>query len=121
MKKNDIILIIILIVLAGGIYLGYRFFYREAGGKVVITVDGKEYMTLSLMDDSIIEIPGAQGINTLEIKNGKADMIAADCTDLICVNHKAIQYNGERIVCLPNKIIVKITEGESSQLDGVVQ
>ena len=56
-------------------------------------------------------------INTLVIENGKADMISADCPDKLCVKQHAISSNGETIVCLPNKVVVEIEDGESSQFD----
>ena len=46
--------------------------------------------------------------NTLEIRDGCADMTDADCPDKICVNQKAVSRPGETIVCLPNKVVVEV-------------
>ena len=51
------------------------------------------------------------------IENGKADMISADCPDKLCVNQHAISSNGETIVCLPNKVVVEVEDGEEAQFD----
>ena len=40
-------------------------------------------------------------------------MISADCPDKLCVNQHAISSNGETIVCLPNKVVVEVEDGES--------
>ena len=59
------------------------------------------------------------GSNVLQIKNGKADMVSADCPDQLCVNQKAISKNKESIICLPNKIIVEVDSHQNSQYDAV--
>lgn len=42
-------------------------------------------------------------------------MSAADCPDQICVNSAHINAHGGSIVCLPNKVILKIVSGESQE------
>lgn len=59
--------------------------------------------------------------NVVEIRDGKASMISANCRDLICVNSPAISHDGETIVCLPHGIVLKATGGEAAPLDGLVQ
>lgn len=124
MKKKDIILIIILLVIAGSTYFGYRFVSQvdsEGDAAVVITIDGKEYGTYPLSLDTRIEIPAKLGNSVLEIKDGVVKMIEAECPDQVCVDTKAIHNMGERIVCLPNRIIVTIVKGNFSKIDNVVQ
>lgn len=53
------------------------------------------------------------------IKDGKADITEADCPDKVCVKQKPISKAGESLVCLPNKIIITVVEGEENELDGV--
>ena len=57
--------------------------------------------------------------NLLVIQDGKADVTEASCPDGICVNHRAISKQGQSIVCLPNKVVVEIENGEESDLDAV--
>ena len=58
--------------------------------------------------------------NTLLIQNGKAKMIEADCRDQLCVHQKAISIQNENIVCLPNRVVVTVTNEESGGVDGFV-
>ena len=46
-----------------------------------------------------------------EIKDGKVNMIEADCPDHLCMKQKAITDAGGTIVCLPNKVVI---EGEKA-------
>ncbi len=121
MKKNDIILVVVLLLLAVGIFIGYRFYHRKSGSMVIVTVDGKEYAKLSLSKNTIFDIEGIDGGNKLEILDGTASIIQADCPDKLCVHQKSIHYHGEKIICLPHKVIVEISGGEVSDLDTVVQ
>lgn len=116
MKKNDWILAGAVIAVALIAFVGYMIFQKD-GNMVQIMVDGKEFGIYSLAEDQVIEI---NGTNTLEIKDGKADMISAECPDKLCVHQKAISKSGESIICLPYKIVVRI-EGtkEASDYDAV--
>lgn len=119
-KKNDIILIGLLLVIAvfayGGIYL-----YQDKStgdGIVVVTVDGKEYATYSLKKNltHTIEFPDGS-YNTIEIADGKAQVTNASCPDKICVRHRPIDKNGQSIVCLPNKLVIQIKNRHEADVD----
>ena len=88
----------------------------EKGEFAVVTVDGREVARYSLSDDREETIRGIGGENKLVISNGKADVIEADCPDKVCVDHRSISNVGETIVCLPQKVVVKIV-GEDSGVD----
>ena len=115
MKKNDFILLIGILVLSAMIFWGFKLFQKEAG-EVLVTVDGQEYGRYALSKD--VDIP-INDTNYLIIKDGKADMLEANCPDHICVDQKAISKTGETIVCLPNKVIVEVRSAESPELDAV--
>ena len=116
MKKNDYILIAVILLAAGVIFGAYSFIHRDQGAVVQISIDGEVVEEYSLEEEQTIPI---NDTNTLVIKDGKADMIEADCPDQICVKQKAISKNGETIVCLPNKIVVTVISEESTGMDAV--
>ena len=116
MKKNDWILVAVILVLAGIGFLILTSFGRQTAGIVKVTVDGELFGTYSLKREQEIKI---NDTNYLMIKDGQADMIEADCPDQICVDHIAISKNKETIVCLPNKVIVEIVGGEDVEIDVV--
>lgn len=122
-RKNDIILIGGLAVIAFVFYIGIAFFQNAntKNGVAVVTIDGEEYGRYPLKEDTTerIELPDGS-YNLLEIKNGKADITKASCPDGICVNHRAISKQGQSIVCLPNKVVVEIENGEESEIDFMV-
>ncbi len=121
MKKNDLILVGICLLL-GIVFIVFLLFTRSEGSKLLITVNGIEYETLELNKDTTytLELDNGQW-NTFVIKDGYVDMTDASCPDGICVNHNDIHFNNETIVCLPNRVVLQILEGEESDIDAVAK
>ena len=121
-KKNDIILIGGILVLALAVYVGMSFFQgaNTHDAEAVVIIDGEEYGRFPLTVDMVerIELPDGS-YNVLEIKDGKADVIGASCPDGICVNHRAVNKQNQSITCLPNKLVVEIQNGEASDSDAI--
>jgi hypothetical protein len=116
-KKNDLILIGIVIMLGIAIII-FMNATKSEGSKVVITIDGIVYDTLELEENTSYTIKGENGEwNTLEIKDGYANMLDASCPDKLCVSQKDIHFNHETIVCLPNKVVLEVVDGEESNVD----
>ena len=119
-RKNDWILIAVLLVAAVAAYAGIRF-YQKANTKeavAVVTVDGVEYGRYPLDEERTERITLENGsYNVLTIKDGYADMTEASCPDQICVNHNKISQKNETIVCLPDKVVVKIENGKKEEID----
>lgn len=121
-KRNDWILIavIFIIVLVLWVLLKQSQGQNMGTGTAVVTIDGTVYKEYQ-MDQEITEkitLPDGS-YNILEIKNGEADITQASCPDRYCVNHRKISKNKESIICLPNKVIVTIENGEESDVDSV--
>jgi hypothetical protein len=118
-KKNDFILvgIILIVAVAALLFINQT---KKSGDMAIIEVGGKVYKELPLNVNTTIEIKGANGgTNVLKIEDGHADMIDADCPDKLCVKQKNIQNNGETLVCLPHKVIVKIESSKANDIDAV--
>ncbi len=121
MKKGDLILLLGVVAIALVWILIWNM-NRNSGAYAVVTVDGKEIGVYSLMEDITTDIIGYNGgYNRLEIKDGKADVIEASCPDKLCVQQAKISRDGETIVCLPNRIVIKIIGGEKTTLDAVAK
>lgn len=61
-----------------------------------------------------ITLSGEYGKNVILLSHGSIEMKSADCPDKICVNHGKLTSSASPIVCLPNKIVIKL---ESSKAD----
>lgn len=117
LKKKDILLILLILLVAAGAWILHEVLKDAGTGVAVIRVNGAIEGTYPLSEDREISIN--HGSNLLQIKNGKAKMIEADCPDQICVHQKAVSADNENIICLPNKVIVEIESRQESDLDAV--
>ncbi len=81
------------------------------GEAVRVSVDGEVKFEYSLEINGEYELNG--GTNLLIIKDGFAYIKHAECKDQVCVRMGKISKVGQRIICLPNKILIEVVgEGE---------
>lgn len=87
---------------------------REAGQQVEIRVDGQVCAVLSLTEDSEYILPDE---TTVSVHAGRVRIVGSHCPDHLCEKEGAISRAGECLLCLPNRISVRILGGE---VDGIV-
>ena len=124
-KKMDIVIITILLAISFIPYImlkNYQSGYN--GGKyAVISIDGKEQKRVELTDglDEEFMLESSYGINKVVIHDGKIGIVEANCKDEICIKEGFIGEVGERIVCLPNRLIIEIAgEQKNSEEEDVI-
>jgi len=122
LKKGDIMIGAVAVAAAGILYFSGVLRPEGEGAKAIVTIDGKVHSEYNLDKEETIniDIPDV-GYNSFRIKNGKVDMLEADCRDGICVDHTPISLNGETIICLPHRLVIEIDGGESPAIDGATK
>lgn len=123
MRKNDILLIVLILAAAVALLLFINT-DRSTGGEISVAIGGEEVMCLSLDENQEIRLSSEQGLeagqeNILHIKDGKAFVSEANCPDLVCVERGEVYCEGETIICMPHKLVITVTEGEAKEIDGV--
>ena len=103
-RKKDIILLLLLLVLAGVGSLLLQL--RPAADQVVIRQDGKIIGSYLLTQD-----------REIVIEAGRVAVIEADCPDQICVRHRQINRDQETIVCLPHRLVVEVIRAKEKGVD----
>ena len=119
-RRNDLLLILCLLA-AAGIGCLLLTLGRQTGSCAVVTADGKELARYPLDADGEYIIETARGVNTIVIEDGCARVTDADCPDRICVRTGSVQWDGQTIVCLPHRLVVRIEGGEEAQVDAVAR
>ena len=119
-KKADIILLIVLVVigLLASVYIAAS---KSGGDTVIIEQNGKLYGKYSLYQDAEIDVIATDSIRSdvhVSISGGTAKVTKSGCQNQVCVRHNAINSVGESIICLPNKVVVRI-EGKGGGYDAV--
>jgi len=90
---------------------------QNNGSVAEIYQDGQLLHTISL---STVEKPYEITVgdharhNIILVERGKISMKAANCPDGLCKKVGAIKNSSYPIVCLPNKVIIKIKGGEAA-------
>ena len=117
-RKGDLLAIVLVLVLAAAVAL---FFVpsRSTAENAMVQVyqDGKLLQELSLESDQSILITGEYE-NTVVIRDGKACIAQSTCPGEDCVHSGWISSPGRSVVCLPNRVEIRITG--SSEVDFVV-
>ena len=139
-RKADIILFIVLVAvgLAASAALSMSRMDAGDGAKVIIESGGSLYATYPLAEDRVVIVPAPkQGkvdapapdpdkpaseqydfYNVVTISGGKVSVTEASCQNQVCVKHGTISMTGETIVCLPNRLVVRI-ESKGGGYDSV--
>lgn len=92
----------------------YLIINADRDGKsdfVTIKTESGNYR-YNLDKDQIHTFSGPVGETIIEIKDNKVHILSSDCHNKTCVESGYIENGGQTLVCLPNKIVVKI-EGNS--------
>lgn len=119
MKKHkfDIIVATVLILTAVISYIIVSVVNSEKAGKIEVVIDGRTEYTYPLDKDGEYDIENDKFINVIVVKDGRVSMKEADCPDKLCVKQGTISKNGQSIICLPHKLVVKITSDKEDTVD----
>ena len=112
--KPDVIVIsaIVFIVI---LLLFFTFIFQKQGTVAVVEVNGVIVGEYSLSQNGIFVLNN--GTNTLVIENGEAYLRDSHCPDHTCERTGKIQYVGQTIVCLPNRLSVTVKGNANNGVD----
>lgn len=105
--KADFLVIAATILLA--IIIAVVFIPRSDTSEAVVQIyqDGTLIREVSLQEDFTLTLAGTYK-NTIQIQNGRVAIIASDCPGEDCVHTGWISTPGTSIVCLPNRVEIRI-------------
>ena len=117
MKHKDIFLLIIIIIVIIILFIVNNIVNREEIDIAEIYINNKLYKSISIDLDEDIIINNDNNYNHIKIHNGGVEMIESSCSDKICVKSGHIKKVSDRIVCMPNKVVIKIKGTDTSKED----
>jgi len=98
---------------------------REPGLAAYVYSDGSLTKTIDLPHGGFeykLHSSVSGGFNIITVEQGRIRVSDADCPDGICVSQGWISDGTLPIVCLPNRLVIRIGGGEALQpLDGVTR
>lgn len=119
-NKKELLIILILLIIALAGFLFFRI--NGQGYQVQIEIAQKLYGTYDLSLDQEIQLFDEKGNFLLNcvIKDGTIQVLQSNCPDKICIDEGSIGQAGQTVVCLPNKVVIRII-GDDNTIDGVLQ
>lgn len=119
-KKLDIVLIVVLMVIS---FVPYLMLKKNTvvnedinSNYAIVSVAGKVLKRIELKpdlnDEYIVET--SYGSNKVVIRDGSIGIVEADCADGVCVGQGYINKPGQQVVCLPHRLIITI-EGKNTE------
>lgn len=116
--KGDLIAIALVGMLAVAVTFGFATGESDAGNfSVQVYQNGALIRELPLQSNETIQVDGRYH-NEISIQNGKAAFTNSNCPGADCVHSGWIDDGGRSVVCLPNRVEVRIVG--SSEVDFVV-
>ena len=119
----DKVVIVFVLVVAAVVYaVLVGALWNEQPKSVEVFVDGEKYASYNFAEISgakSVEINTKYGYNVLEITNEGARMTESSCPDKVDVLCGEISKPGQMIVCIPNRVSVKILGKEKLNIDKV--
>lgn len=89
------------------------------GVQAEILSDGRSLGSFPLEEAQEILVEQGKYSNTVCLGEGQVFVKEADCPDQYCVRHVPISREGESIVCLPARLVIRISGGEEAAWDAV--
>lgn len=114
MKKKDFILIFIILLIVVVSFGINHFTNAKSGKQIEIYVDNELYKTYDIDDEDEFKIESEEGYNVVKIHNHGAQITEASCPDKVCIHEGFITKPSESIVCLPNKVHIKIITDDTN-------
>jgi len=120
MNKHDFKLIIIILIIAGAFWVFKCFTNNESNKIAKVYYENKVILTIDLLEEGKYQVEGYNGKVNIVVKDGKIKVENENSPLHLCSNQGYISKSYETIVCLPNKITIKI-ENSDTALDTIVK
>lgn len=118
LTRSDKVLILVVLGLIGVLGIFYYFFAKD-GRTAVVEIDGYEIKRIALPNKFVERIQSKDGYIKIEVNGNRVRIIESSCPNKICVKTGWIENTSHVIICLPNRAVVKITDGAEKKLDGI--
>jgi hypothetical protein len=111
LKIGDILIIVFLL-------LSVFFLPKNQGEKVIISVDKTNNFVYPLNQDKEFIVNGKLGEAKVIIRDGRVRILNSPCPLKICEKKGWISKKGDFIICVPNRVIIRI---EGKEYDAVTE
>ena len=122
LKAGDFVIFAAIIALTCGIWIRLALMQTDQTYGEIL-VDGELYRQIKLggTEQETIAFEGRTGEVTIEIDGDRMRFVSSQCPDQTCERTGWISRVGQSAVCLPNRVMIKITGSNPDGVDAVAQ
>lgn len=110
LDRKIMVVILIIALTSGASVLAFRYFAAR-GERAVIEVENRVVQTVTLTPGAAprqISVQGVMGESLVGVDGSYIFMIESACPDKVCIHMGRKSLSGEVIVCLPNRVVIRI-------------
>jgi len=89
------------------------------GTQILILSNGSIVQSLDPAKDAEGSVQGPLGLSRYGLQGGGIRMKDSPCPNKTCVRMGKIRRSGDMIVCVPNRVVIRIVRKGQTDLDGV--
>lgn len=121
LTAGDVFLIVLLV--GASVAAAIAFARAPAGATVSVRAGDEIERRFSLSEPRTLRARGPLGETEIAIEDGAARVVASPCARKVCVRMGAARRTGETLVCVPNRVIVRIeaNAGEADEFDAILR
>ena len=116
--KGDLLLIAIILIVSLGISL-HLFSSKDNPTVAELYINNKLAKVIPLSQEGYFKYKYDNVSFSVDVKEGRVRISESNCPRKVCVHQGWISHSGESIICVPNKVVVKI-RGEEKMVKGKV-
>lgn len=107
------------VLLTAGVLFGVFQLLKptKPGARIEVLVQGERFGIFDLSEDREIPI---LDYCVLSVRDGSVSVCKSGCPRQTCVHHRPVSADGETIVCLPNRVVIRVIGGPEPETDYVL-
>ncbi|MEW6755629.1 MAG: NusG domain II-containing protein [Candidatus Latescibacterota bacterium] len=114
-------ILILAVLAAAALALVYQAGGTRPGAVAVVQIDGRTVGRHSLDRADTVTVVGRLGPSRLVVGPEGARILQAPCAGQVCVRRGWVRQGGDVVVCLPNRVVVRISgPARANGLDAVL-
>ena len=111
-RKGDWLAIGLVVCLAVAVFSCFLPGRNKSAAYAEVYLDGELVKTVSLSENQTFVVDGPY-VNEIAVKDGTIAFIQSDCPGQDCVHSGSIYSTGRSLVCLPNRVEIRVVSGQS--------
>lgn len=101
-----------------GILLSWTLFAAPMGERATVWIDGRRAAWFPLDGAPRLDsVRGALGTIVIQHGEGTVRILRSPCPGRLCIRQGAARRAGEKLVCVPSRVVVTVEGGSSGRID----